>query len=106
MTDARSLRIDTAATGGVIIHVHAQPGARRTELVGLHGDSLKIRIAAPPVDGRANELLLAFLAREFGVLRSTVSIRSGSTARRKRVRLNTVTADDAARVLGRLLASP
>ena len=64
-----------------------QPGAKRTEIAGSHGDALKIRLAAPPVDGRANEALLAFLAEAFGVPARQVTLLSGATGRRKRVRI-------------------
>lgn len=70
---------------GVTIQVHAQPGAKRTEVAGLHGDSLKLRLASPPVDGKANECLIAFLARRLGVKRSQVSITRGTSSRRKTV---------------------
>ena len=75
------------AGGAVLLTVHVQPGAKRTEVAGVHGDALKIRLAAPPVDGRANDCLLAFLAERLGVTRAAVELVSGATARRKRVRL-------------------
>ena len=49
--------------------LHVQPGARRTEVAGMYGDALKVRLAAPPVDGKANEALVRFLAVSFGVHR-------------------------------------
>jgi len=70
---------------GVAIHVHAQPGAKRTEIAGLHGDCVKVRLASPPVDGKANACLIEFLARRLGVKRSQVSITRGASARRKTV---------------------
>ena len=69
--------------GGVRIAVHAQPGAKRTEIVGLHGDYLKIRVQAPPVDGRANEELIRFLAKTLGVPTTQVSLTRGSAGRAK-----------------------
>lgn len=91
-------------SGGTLLFVRAQPGARRTEFAGRHDDQVKIRIAAPPTDDRANEALVAFLARSFDLRRSQVSIRSGSTSRRKRVKLDGIDAATASRVLDRLLA--
>jgi len=70
---------------GVVIHVHAQPGAKRTEIAGLHGDCVKVRLASPPVDGKANACLIEFFSRELGVKKSQVSITSGVSARRKTV---------------------
>jgi len=70
---------------GVTIHVHAQPGAKRTEVAGVYGDSLKLRLASPPVDGKANECLIEFLARRLGVKRSQISITRGASSRRKTV---------------------
>lgn len=69
----------------LILRVHVQPGASRTDIAGLHGDALKIRLQAPPVDGKANEALCAFLAAEFGVRRQDVSLLSGDSNRRKRI---------------------
>jgi uncharacterized protein (TIGR00251 family) len=68
---------------GWLISVHAQPGAKKSEVAGLHGDALKIRIASPPVDGRANEALIAFVAKELAVPRAAVSLEHGAGSRRK-----------------------
>lgn len=72
-----------AADGGVTLTLHIQPGAKKTEIAGLHGDALKIRLAAPPVDGKANEALQRFVAETLGVPRTAVSLKSGNTSRRK-----------------------
>lgn len=72
---------------GAVLTVHVQPHAARTECAGLHGDALKVRVAAPPVEGAANEALCAYLAERFGLPRKAVVIRSGAGARRKRVLL-------------------
>ncbi|NDU92513.1 MAG: YggU family protein [Ferrovum sp.] len=74
-----------ARTGALLLHLHVQPGASRTEIVGLHGDALKIRLAAPPVEGRANEVLLRYLADLFEVPLRQVALRAGATGRKKRV---------------------
>lgn len=65
--------------------LHVQPGAARTEAVGLHGDALKVRLAAPPVDGRANACLLAWFADRLGIAKSLVALHSGAASRRKTV---------------------
>ncbi len=70
---------------GVVLSLHIQPGAKKTEISGIHGDALKIRLAAPPVDGKANDALLAFLARTLGLPKSRVLLISGQTSRSKRV---------------------
>jgi len=72
------------ATGeGVRLTLHIQPRASRTEVAGVHGDALKIRLAAPPVDGAANDALVAFLAERLGVARAAIALVSGATGRRK-----------------------
>ncbi len=78
---------------GVILCLHVQPGARKTEIAGLHGEALKIRLAAPPVDGKANASLIEFLARQLGVAKSAVELLSGATSRAKRVRVGGVNCD-------------
>ena len=71
--------------GVLILTCHAQPGARKDEITGLHRDALKIRVAAPPVDGKANAHLLAFIAKTFGVRKRDVELLSGDTSRHKRI---------------------
>jgi len=63
--------------------VHVQPGAKSTQLSGLHGDRLKIRLNAPPVDGKANRRLIAFISEIFRVPKSSVSIDKGESSRHK-----------------------
>lgn len=89
-----------ALPGGVRIHLHVQPRASRTELTGRHGRALKVRLAAPPVDGAANEALLGFLAERLGVLRRAVTLERGHTGRAKTVRVDGVTEAAARRALG------
>jgi uncharacterized protein len=79
--------------GGAILTVHVQPKASRTECVGIHGDALKIRVAAPPRDGAANEELLRFLADRCAVSRADVRIHGGNAARHKRLYVKGVTAE-------------
>jgi len=71
----------------LILTLHIQPGARRTKVVGLHGGALKIKLAAPPVEGAANAALLAFLAEAFGVPQRQVILRQGARSRRKIVEI-------------------
>lgn len=71
----------------LILACHLQPKASKDEFVGLHGDRLRIRLTAPPLEGKANAHLLAFLAGAFGVPKSQVSLESGELNRQKRVRI-------------------
>lgn len=80
-----------AADGSVVLSLHIQPGAKRTGFAGLHGEAMKLRLAAPPVDGKANAALCAFLAEFCGVPKSAVSLLSGETSRAKRVRVENAT---------------
>jgi uncharacterized protein (TIGR00251 family) len=83
--------------------VVVQPRASRTEVVGWHGDAIKIRVAAPPVDGAANDELVRFLSKAVGVPRADVTISAGAAGRRKRIRLVGV---DGATALDRLGVAP
>ncbi|MBW8076855.1 MAG: YggU family protein [Gallionella sp.] len=69
--------------GVLTVTLHVQPGAKRTEIVGLHGDALKIKLAAPPVEGKANEALLRYIAERFGVPLRNVELKQGGQSRHK-----------------------
>jgi uncharacterized protein (TIGR00251 family) len=69
----------------VILDIHVQPGAKRSEFAGRHGERVKIRLAAPAVENRANEALIEFLAEHYGVPRRSVRIAAGLKSRDKRV---------------------
>lgn len=69
------------------LDIHVQPGARRTEVAGMHGDRIKIRVAAPALEGAANEELIRFVAQRLGMGLSAVSIASGERSRSKRLRV-------------------
>lgn len=71
----------------LILRVRLQPGASRDGIAGLHGDRLRIRITAPPTDGKANAHLARFLAGLFGVPKSRVLLESGTGSREKRLRV-------------------
>jgi uncharacterized protein (TIGR00251 family) len=93
------------ADGTVVLRVHVSPGAGRTAVTGRHGDAVKVRVAAPPVDGRANAALVEFLAAEFGLKAADVTLVSGATARAKRFRLGGLDPDGAETAIERLLAT-
>lgn len=78
-------------TGGVAFAVHVQPGAKRSGVVGIYGEAVKIALAAPAVDGKANEALVRFVATLLDVPRLSVEIVSGVSSRSKVVRVLGVT---------------
>jgi hypothetical protein len=97
----------TAVSDGVEIAVHAQPRASRSRLVGEHDGRLKVQLAAPPVDGLANEALTRLVADLLGVPRRQVEVVSGQTGRRKVVRVLGVALDFARAALeGALPGAP
>jgi uncharacterized protein len=95
-SDPAALRnlVDVERDGSLVLAVHVQPGAARTGLAGRHGDALKLRVTAPPVEGRANEAARTALAEALGLRRSQVELVSGASSRRKRFRLTGLTLDD------------
>lgn len=80
-----------ATDDAVTLRVHAQPGGGRSAVTGRHGGSLKVKVAAPPVEGRANAAVAELLARTFGLKVAQVQLVSGDTSRSKRFRLDGVT---------------
>ena len=78
------------------IAIHAVPGARRTEAAGSHGDALRVRLAAPPVDGKANAALIAWAARAFGVGKGQVDLVFGTSGRHKLLAVSFASATDLA----------
>ncbi len=86
--------------GGVRVSVHVQPRAARTEIAGLHGTALRVRLHAPPVDGAANEALVALLAERFDVPRRAVRVVAGHASRAKIVELDGVDSDAVRRAAG------
>lgn len=76
---------------GVLVSVRLQPGAARSGLAGVQGDELKLRVAAPPVEGRANEAARVLLAELLGVPKSSVALVRGATARSKQFLIRSLT---------------
>lgn len=72
---------------GAVLTIHVQPKASKIAYVGPHGDALKFRVAAPPVEGAANEALCAYLAGLFKLPKKSVVVQSGNSSRKKRVLL-------------------
>ncbi len=92
MTEVSDLYDDSPE--GIVLRIHVQPGAGRSAVVGRHGDALKVRVAAPPIEGRANEAARALLAEALGVSESDVELTSGQSSRTKRFRLNGLDAEE------------
>ncbi|HEX6588994.1 MAG TPA: DUF167 domain-containing protein [Longimicrobiales bacterium] len=93
------MKIEESA-GGVRFRVRVQPRASNTEIAGAHGDAIRIRIAAPPVDGAANEELIRFLAKKLGVPRAGVTIVSGDSGRDKLIEISNARVADVRDALG------
>ena len=74
--------------GTLLVCIHAQPGAKRTGLAGLHGHALKVRVAAPAMEDRANQALAEFLAEIFQVARRDVALVAGVKSREKRFEIH------------------
>ncbi len=84
---------------GYILKLHVVPGARQTAAAGLHGDRLKVKVAAPPEKGRANQELLEFLARSLKVPLKNVHLTSGAASRAKVVAVHDLSPDLKSRLL-------
>jgi len=89
-----------AAEPAAVIAVKVVPRAAQSRVEGWHGDALKVRLAAPPVEGKANAALIALLARTLGVAQGNVDIVGGETSRIKRVRISGLSADEIKTRLG------
>ncbi len=83
-----TLKAIEQSANGVLLRVRVQPRASRSEVVGLHGDTVRIRLSAPPVDGQANDELIRFLSQQLEVPRSSVRLVSGHGSRSKTVSIN------------------
>lgn len=87
MIDALPVWLKVAGDQSSLIAIHAQPGASRSEISGVHGEALKIRIQARPIEGAANAALLTFLAKRLGLPTAALELIAGETSRTKRVRI-------------------
>lgn len=83
----------------ILLRVVAHPGAGRSEVVGQHGNALRVKVAAPPVAGRANQAVVELVADVMGVKPAQVSLDRGESSRNKRLRVEGVTPDQARRLL-------
>jgi uncharacterized protein len=84
---------------GILLKIHVQPRASRTEISGWTDEGLKIRLTSPPVDGAANRLCAEFIAKTLGVAKSSITIESGDKSRRKLVKVRGISAASAAGII-------
>jgi uncharacterized protein len=85
---------EVSSDGTFLVRVHVQPGAGRTAVVGRHGDALKLKVGAPPEQGRANEACAALLAEILGIKPADVALSSGGSSRTKRFTVSGIEQDD------------
>ncbi len=98
--------LQISGKGELQVALHVQPGAKTTSCAGIHGDALKIRLAAPPVDGKANQALIVWLAQMLGCAQKDIELIRGQTNRRKIIRIDAgMRADDMAATLRALAAA-
>lgn len=97
--DLFEMGADDSGEEVAVLRLHVQPGAGRTAVVGRHGDALKVRVAAPPEGGRANDACTTMVAGIFGVKPAAVALTSGQSSRSKRVTVKGVEVDDVRRLL-------
>jgi len=90
--------------GSLVFPVRVVPNAKKNEIVGVEGGVLRVRVSAPPVGGKANEVLVEFLAKALGVRKGQVEIASGQRARNKAVRVRGLSEEEARKRLGNLIA--
>ena len=97
---------DVGSDGSVVLRLHVVPGAGRTAVTGRHGDALKVRVAASPERGRANDACVALVASTLGVSPGQVELVSGPESRSKRVRVAGIEAEDVRRLLAAAVGAP
>ncbi len=85
---------------GLLIKIHVQPKAKKDEIVGIQGDTLKVRIKAPPIKGKANEALQKFLSKLLKISKSSIEIVSGETSKQKSIYIKGRTLEDIEKCLG------
>jgi len=93
-------------SGGILVLLHVVPRASRTEIAGLHGNAVKLKVHAPPADGAANRECRSFLARLLGVPEAHVTLRAGARSREKTFAVAGVSMDDTMRRISITLPAP
>ena len=82
--------LQTQPDGSLLLSLYVQPRSGQNTIAGLHGNAIKLRLSAPPVDGKANKAVIAFWAKSLKIPKSAVTIRSGLQSRMKKVLLTGV----------------
>lgn len=96
--------ISILADNSVLLKLYVQPKASKSRIIGLHDGCLKLAVAAPPVDGKANKQMLKFLATTLGIANRELSIKSGARSRRKQVVVKSLDADTVRTIIETSLA--
>jgi len=86
--------------GKVILKIWVQPRAAKVDIIGVHGDALKVKLTSPPVDGKANDQLKAMLSKRLDIAASKIDVRSGHTGRRKTLEIKDLSAREVESRLG------
>lgn len=86
--------------GCLFVRIHLQPRASKNEIAGIHGDSIKLRLTSPPVDGAANSHTIEFFAKKLGVQKSKITIVSGEKSRHKTLKVAGISLEEAVTALG------
>ena len=82
--------LQTQPDGSLLLSIYVQPRSHRNTIVGLHGDAVKMRLTAPPVDGKANKAVIAFWAKSLKIPKSAITMKSGLHNRMKKILLKGV----------------
>ncbi|MBM2838880.1 MAG: hypothetical protein HW415_1505 [Deltaproteobacteria bacterium] len=90
----------TEKGGCIFINIHLQPRASKNEIVGIHGESIKVRLTSPPVEGAANSHAIEFFAKKLGIQKSKITIVSGEKSRHKTLKIEGLTKSETASSIG------
>lgn len=89
---------------GVLLHLHVIPNARKTEIIGIHGECLKIKIQAPPVDGKANDEIIRFFSKLLKIPKARIYFENGETSKSKILRCENLQAESLSLILKEFLS--
>lgn len=90
-----------ARNDSVLLLLHAQPGAKKTELKGIYNGRLKIRVSAPPLEGRANNEIIAFFSKLLGLSKAHLQLKSGETSKLKTLEIRQLAVEDIAQLISK-----